>query len=261
MSQSIDPLKQARFGAVYVVYDDVRWLPFSYNSIYSECDRILFLIAYQPWNGPKRGTDQTIELIKSLSDPDKKMELVRGDWCSETEQRNAGLELLRKQEIEYCLVVDADEIYDTVQLRRMMIFATCVQEVDCWHIQMVTYWKSPQYRIDPAEKFQPVVLLRVGSTQFIEHRNVAGSRHAAVPPHVAVMHHMSYARSDEEVLNKIQSFSHAAEVVPDWYERVWRGWDRDPYMNNLNPAYPTAYKRAVKQDRAKLPAVLVEGGE
>jgi len=34
-------------------------------------------------------------------------------------------------------------------------------------------------------------------------------------------------RADEEIWTKIHSFSHAAEVKPDWYERVWKGWDAD----------------------------------
>jgi hypothetical protein len=72
------------------------------------------------------------------------------------------------------------------------------------------------------------------------------------------MHHLSYARTDEEIWTKIHSFSHAAEVKPDWYERVWKGWDADHNLQNLNPAYPDAYPRAVEQDPAALPPVLRE---
>jgi hypothetical protein len=151
----MDPLKQASFGAVYVIFDDDRWLSVSLESVYQECDIILVLIARAPWNGPARSTESTIECVTSFPDPLKKIQIVRGDWKTETQQRNEGLRLLRKAGIDYCFVVDADEIYDPLQLRRMMIFAPCLPEVDCWHISMVTYWKSYLYRIDPPEQFQP----------------------------------------------------------------------------------------------------------
>src|SRR6266850_4604885 len=252
----MDPLKQATFGAVYVIFDDDRWLHASLQSIYQDCDVILVLIANAPWNGPPRSTATTVQSVESFPDPQKKIQLIRGDWKTETQQRNEGLRLLKKRGVDYCFVVDADEVYDPLQLRRMMIFAPCLPEVDCWHISMVTYWKSCRYRIDPPEQFQPPVLLQVGRARFTENRHAKGERHAQVPRHVAVMHHLSYARSDQEIRTKIRSFSHAAEVKPDWYERVWKGWDADHALENLNPAYPEAYGRAVEQDRDSLPPAL-----
>ncbi len=253
---TMDPLKQATFGAVYVIFDDDRWLHASLESVYGECDVILVLIANAPWNGPARSTEGTVNGVMSFRDPDKKIQLVRGNWKTETQQRNEGLRLLKSLGIQYCFVVDADEVYDPLELRRMMIFAPCLPEIDCWHISMVTYWKSYRYRIDPPEQFQPPVLLRIGQARFVEHRNAKGGRHAPVPRHVAVMHHLSYARSDAEIWTKIHSFSHAPEVKPDWYERVWKGWDRDHSVQNLNPAYPGAYARAVEQEPDRLPPVL-----
>src|SRR5439155_11071409 len=50
----------------------------------------------------------------------------------------------------------------------------------------------------------------------------------------------------EEIWIKIHSFSHASEVKPDWHERVWKGWDADHNLQNLNPAFPGAYPRAVR---------------
>jgi hypothetical protein len=253
---TMDPLKQATYGAVYVIFDDERWLHFSLESVYAECDVILILIANAPWNGPPRSTEGTVQSALSFPDPEKKIQLLRGDWKSETEQRNAGRRRLMEMGIQYCLVVDADEVYDPVQLRRMMVFAPCVPDVDVWHIKMVTYWKSHLYRIDPPEEFQPAVLLRLGNVRFVEHRKAEGTHHGLIPPHVAVMHHLSYARSDEEILTKITSFSHASEVKPDWYERVWKGWDRDQSIRHLNPAYPENYFCAIAQDPAALPPVL-----
>ncbi len=255
-TETVDELKQATFGAVYVVFDDDRWLHASLESVYDECDVIVVLVANAPWNGPERNTDKTVQCTLAFPDPLKKIQLHRGDWKSETQQRNEGLRILKKLGVDYCFVVDADEVYNPLQLRRMMVFVPCLPEMDCWHISMVTYWKSYRYRIDPPEQFQPPVFLRIGRARFVEHRNAKGERHAQIPRHVGLMHHLSYARTDEEIWLKIHSFSHAAEVKPDWYERVWKGWDDDHTLRNLNPAYPGAYQVAVEQHPDALPPVL-----
>jgi hypothetical protein len=69
-------------------------------------------------------------------------------------------------------------------------------------------------------------------------------------------HHMSYARSDDALLRKITSFSHADEIVPGWYERVWLAWDARPELEELHPTHPPAYRRAVRQPLEKLPPAL-----
>ncbi len=148
----MDPLKQATYGALYVIFDDERWLHFSLESVYGECDVILVLIANAPWNGPPRSTEGTVQSVLNFPDPDKKIHLLRGDWKSETEQRNAGRRRLMEMGIQYCFVIDADEVYDPVQLRRMMVFAPCIPEVDVWHISWVTYWKSRSLSHRPSRR-------------------------------------------------------------------------------------------------------------
>lgn len=250
----------ATFGAVCVVYNDDRWLPYVLASIYPACSKIYFLVGDRPWNGNRSDNSATLTCIQQFEDPERKMECIQGNWQSETLQRNAGLEMVRAEGLDYCFIVDADEIYDTEKLLAMMRYATAHPDVDCWHMTCLTYWKSERFRIDPPERFKPPVFVRTDGPQFSHYRLVKASKPALIPDAVGVCHHMSYARSDDEIRRKIETFSHADELQPDWYERVWLAWNEHPNMLNIHPTHPSAYLRAIPQPVEELPPVLQELG-
>ncbi len=250
--------KQSSFAAVYCVYDDTTWLKESLESIYSECDAVYFLTGERPWYGEPSDNSGTLESIKRFPDPEDKINTVTGSWTNETDQRNAGLDILQKAGVTYCFVIDSDEVYDPAELHRMKEMVAGHPEVDCWHMTWDTYWKSYRYRIDPREPFKPVVFVRVGGDRFVQNRAVGGKNHSLIPPEIGVCHHLSYARSDEEVLRKITTFSHAHEVRPGWFENVWKKWDSDHSLTDLHPTHPSSYQRAVEQPYSALPPVLKE---
>lgn len=248
--------REPSFAAVYCVYDDAAWLAESVESIYNNVAAIYVLVSDRPWNGDAGDCSETLKLVESLPDPAGKIQLVRGSWATEAEQRNAGLDLVSEAGHGYCMVIDADEVYHPTDLRRMMKLAVNHAQIDCWHASMDTYWKSWRHRIDPREPLKPAVFLKTGSARFTENRNVSECVHGLIGPEVGFCHHLSYARSDEQLLRKIATFSHADEVRSGWYESVWRRWDSDHSMTDLHPTHPAAYKRAVEQPYWALPPVL-----
>lgn len=249
-------LKPLSIGAVYCVYDDERWLKLSIESIYANCDIIYFLVNEKPWYGVESDNQTTLNCILNFPDIAKKINLIRGNWSTETEQRNVGLALLKQEKIDYCLVVDADEIYEPIQLKNMFDFARSHPEIDCWHMQWFTYWKSMNYIIHPKEPFEPVFLTKVQSTSFVNNRLVTAPKHELIPPAIGICHHMSYARSNQEIQKKISTFSHANEILPDWYQQIWLQWDLNQNMQALHPTQPQWYKQAISQPFSALPSVL-----
>lgn len=249
-------MRRSTFAAVYCVYDDEAWLRKSLDSVYSCCDKIFILISDKPWQGQCVDNTNTLRCIKQYSDFDQKIEITNGTWNNETDQRNAGLLLTEKQGFEYCFVVDADEIYDPVQLMNMMNYVSKYPHIECWHMTWDTYWKSPLFKIEPREPFKPVVFVRTGRVKFTENRSVGGNRHGMIPPEVGFCHHMSYARSDEQVKKKIATFSHAHQIKSHWFESVWKAWDANHLLPNLHPTHPSSYQMAVYQPFASLPSVL-----
>lgn len=252
------PSKKATFGAVYCVYDDDTWLKESVSSVYEACDAVYFLVGNRPWHGEWSENSATVACINALPDPEHKIRLIRGDWKTETDQRNAGLDILSDAGIGYCFVVDADEIYDPDQLRQMMLFAAEHEQVSCWHMTWDTYWKSYKYVITPREPFTPVVFVKVPAARFAEYRSVGGENHGLIPPEIGFCHHMSYARTDEQILKKITTFSHAKEVRDEWFETVWKQWDSNHALTDLHPTHPSCYQRSARQPFHSLPPVLRE---
>lgn len=248
--------RASRFGAVICLYEDDTWLEAAVESAYDACERVWLLVGDAPWNGDPTDQSALLARVASLADPQGKCRLVRGHWPDEAAQRNAGLALVAEAGLDYCLVLDADEVYEPAQLARAMAIARENPQVDCWRVPCLTYWKSHRYRIDPPEQVAAAMFVRVGSGRFVENRVFDAGRHMPFPADIVVCHHMSYARTDEQVLRKVTTFGHARDVVPGWFDNVWRRWDHDPTLENLNPCWPAAYRRAIEQPSAALPTPL-----
>lgn len=62
--------------------------------------------------------------------------------------------------------------------------------------------------------------------------------------------------ADEQIHRKLSMFSHAHQILPGWFERVWKAWDANPTMEDLHPVNPPQFKRAVLQDPAIIPITL-----
>jgi hypothetical protein len=248
--------RMARFAAVVCVYDDDSWLAPAIESVYDACEWIWFLVGETPWNGEASDQSGVVDRIRALADPGRKIRIVRGRWPDEASQRNEGLRLVAEAGGDYCFVIDADEIYDTAQLQAAMRIVRENPQVDCWYLSCFTYWKSWRYRVDPPEPTPLVVFVRIGTGRFVDNRNCQSERQAVLPGETVMLHHMSYARSDAQILRKITTFGHARDVVPGWYQNVWRKWDEDHSLQNLNPCWPAAYRRIIEQTYDALPPVV-----
>ena len=247
-----------RIAALYCVYNDDVWLRYSVRSIYDHVERIYFLVNDRPWAGSELDGGTTVRSIAALPDPEGKLNLIQQSWPDEIAQRNFSLALAQVDGFEYALVVDADEIYDGPELSAMIEYAIARPEIDCWHSQLHTYWKSLRYVIDPPENHHPAMLIKLGEVAFVETRNPLGTKHELIPPSIGMCHHMSYARTDELIRRKTASFSHAHQMQSGWFENIWKKWDAARDMQNLHPTIPTQYARAREQKPSALPSVLRE---
>jgi len=252
-------------GAVYCLYEDWRWLEYSIKSIYSVVDKIFFLVSSRPWHKQDSYTqannEKTLSVIQSFNDKDNKFVLIQSDWePPETNKRNFGLDLIRKAGLDYCLIIDADEVYETDQLRTVIQIAELNPQLDVFRCHMYTYWKSEHFRIDPPEQYSPCILVKTtDNILFYENRDVSGKLVGIIPPECCIMHHFSYARTDEELLRKhIFVPGHSQSAIPNWYENVWKAWDNDHHMINLHPVWPQVYQKAIPISMSELPKVFLE---
>lgn len=76
------------------------------------------------------------------------------------------------------------------------------------------------------------ILLLFADPKAYKERLVFSSRFANFDrfPHISeiIMHHLSWCRTNEEVMVKIGSYSHASEIRENWYRDVWCAKDDNP---------------------------------
>ena len=254
-----------QFGIVYCLYDDHEYLRLSLEPIYPFVDKVLFLMSDVPWNGAVSDNSETRSVVNELCRTHPKCELLTGHWENEIEQRNFGLARFCEWGIDYCFIVDSDEIYEPKQFANIIKFIVGHQQAAAFHIEWNTYWKKSLHVISPRESYRPVIAVRCNSFSFNVIRGGTtavkrtgdkvipsgeGYNALLVPPELAICHHLSYARDDEYMRRKLETNSHAKDFIPGWYENVWLKWT--PEMENLHPIVPEQYGRAVEIDSLPL---------
>ena len=256
-----------KFGAVYCVYDDHEYLDISLEPIKNKLDKVLFLISDIPWNGKKIDNSKTIQKVKDLCKSNKHFELIEGHWTNEIDQRNFGLTQFYKAGIDYCFIIDSDEMYNDFIFENIKEFIKKNPTIAALHIEWNTYWTKEYYVISPREYYKPVIAVKVDSFKFttIRHGITSISRAGdfvfqtkevkyngtVIPPQIAYCFHFSYARSNEYMKRKLETNSHAPEFIKGWYENVWLKWK--PSNKNLHPVTPEQYNIAVKENFLAFP--------
>ena len=255
------------FGVVAVVcvYDDVHFLAPVLDLLVDAVDHVLVLVGAAPWHGRDRGPSPALRIAGSRAS--NRLSIVSGAWRGESEQRDFGLQMARSLpgNFTHCLVVDSDELYDPVELRRMLLLASQHPEFPTFRVGMVTYFGQLRAVVDPPERLQALWLVELDRCDGFDLREplceggVGGdAAHVGyIDASTAVCHHVSYVRTDHDMVHrKLASYEHSHEVQSGWIERVWRRWRREPDMEDLHPVHPSAYKRSVARPLLTLPPHL-----
>lgn len=203
--------------------------------------RHVVLVSTKPWNGTPTEYDGTVQIAERAG-----AEVIVGYWSTEAEQRNYGLAMLR--DYDWILIVDADELYSQTDIAKLISTLSQATTPAARTNKMVTYWKTTDYVFDPADGHEPIIAVNPKKALFSEHRqirqfvdHVPEFSQELIP---VTIHHMSWVKSDAKVKEKIQSFSHADQIRPGWYEEVWLKWT--PEMENIRP-YGRERSQAVKK--------------
>ncbi|CAM9252953.1 unnamed protein product [Discosporangium mesarthrocarpum] len=201
------------------------------------------------------------------------MDVVVSQWATEEEQREFGSQLIREDPrgFKRVLVLDTDEFWHPVELSRALVLAARTPSVPFIRATMATYWATLRGVISPPEPLRVLWLMDPHRCHWYKDREIeclveggadtaggTADRHQGLEldSSVAVCHHLSYVRTDEEVLRKTSSFAHASDVQAGWFERSWVGWATNHSLTDLHPTRPSAYKRVVSQPLVNLTPAL-----
>ena len=176
-----------------------------------------------PWHGHELPEDRTREIVAKYPHA----EYITLNWRSEAIQRNWGL--ARLYEYDYVLIVDADELYEE---RDQLTILESIGRVEkyqdnTWayrtpHVQ--TYFKTPDYVLDPPDTHEPIIAVNPKKVTFTEHRQVTTDY---LIPIEVTMHHLTYLRDDLRLYHKLQQFEHYDQVKKNWFEEKWKQWTPD----------------------------------
>jgi len=213
-------------GAVYCVYEDSGFLAESFYRIYPVVDKVVYLINKRTWFGKADPViiSQTLESIGGLNDPDNKIMVIHGNWSDEATQRNFGLTYLRMIDISWCLIIDDDELYNTRQLAWAKSQLIPLAQA-AYLVPFQLYWKTRETIVRPkGVPSIPCFCSTVhGKIHFNENRMIIvhNDTWITLDPNQLIYHHMSYVRSDGGMKRKLEAFSHANEIIGDWYQNIW----------------------------------------
>ena len=176
----------------------------------------LVLVSSKPWRGEHKFSDMTAEIARGLG-----VEVHEQYWKSEEDQRNWGL--ARLYDYDYVLIVDADELYEDPKA----VVAGLDGEACYRAKEIITYWKTPEYRLDPLDKHKPVIAVDPKRIKFRELRmpmplddNVPWNEQPFLP---VTTHHMKWVKPNRDIYEKLRIFENYNKVE-GWYENVWCKW-------------------------------------
>lgn len=191
-------------------------------------DKIMVGVSKSPWNGSYRG-DLTAERAVNETGAC----VIQKSWRKEADQRNELMEYMR--DMDYIIVSHCDTWFSFDDLKRLKSMELTGLHYDC---NVYTYWKDYNTVISPALSL-PTILVR-SDARFTHILNIENQE--AVPRKLPITcHHVSWVKTDDEILKKIQSYSHAEEIQKDWFDRVWVNWSRN--MEDFAPTIPQDFKR------------------
>lgn len=190
-------------------------------------DRISVFISARPWscmNGEvntylSTEEDQTEEIVRSYF---PQVEIDVHTWPCEHEMRNTVIYEGMEKKIDSIVFVDADEFYTEANWNA--IAARSLNAQYGMRTKMFTYFWDLQYRVDPNDTWNPVVIVKPGAGDLF---NIGRSPRAGLGAYDempgTVMHHLSWIGPISRLRTKILKHAHFNEMRQDW---------KDWFLNN-----------------------------
>jgi hypothetical protein len=250
-----------RSGAMMLAYKQEEYIGYALRCLAPSVDHVVVMYSELPWiaSNPKAREqfgepDRTREILDSLHADHPNIEVTEGIWDSAPQVRQEAFERLRQIGCEICLITDADEVYPTGMVKRVL------DEIRrrgspgaVYYSRYLTCYRRFDYVVESDHRM-PIAVHIDERTEFQRlPRRPTGER-LDLPDDIYYWH-MGYVLSDDRMWEKIHTISHAHEVLPDWYEAKWLGWS--PEATDLFRKHPASrWRRTVRIDPRSLPEVL-----
>lgn len=233
-----------KLGVAYNIFDGTELLANSINGIRQSVDYICCI--YQTTSNFGNGI--SLDLKKLLEDYrsqglidefiEYNPELTQTPHQNECKKRNIGLEMCMRVGCTHYITMDVDEIYT----RSEFDYAKGVisdGNYDSSACQMLTYYKTPEFILDPPEEYYVPFIYRIDGRRFREYitwpvladptRKLVANKIKIFDRKELQMHHLSYVRKDIhlklENSSAKKNFAHRINEIAHHFN-TWKEGDK-----------------------------------
>jgi len=183
-----------------------------------------------------------------LSGLGDKVEILKGDWEFEEQTRNECLERAKREGYDWLIIQDADELYEDSSWESLIATLRSQADIELYRTTWFTFWKSGRYVLEFANR--TIKSANVGfALRCLPHLHFVARRQSNATKEQTLdfpCFHYGYVKSDQEILEKLTTWSHADEVRNrnTWFRLKWENWNLG--TRNLSPTDPTGWHRAIE---------------
>jgi hypothetical protein len=171
---------------------------------------VIVACSAKPWHGAGR-RDKTAEIAASAGATVRLF-----PWKDEKDQKNWIMD--KMQDKKWVLMFAPDMYMKKKDIKKTINFLS-QSDGRGYGVPMITYWKDYNHKVIPSNRFNNLAIRpneRFEWSSII--KNYTNFTNILGDP---VMHHLSFVRTDREMKTKLKTWSHAPNVLPNWYENKW----------------------------------------
>ncbi|WP_259070304.1 hypothetical protein HDF24_14830 [Mucilaginibacter sp. X4EP1] len=240
-----------KIAAHVLAYNVNRFLSEVLKNIEPHVDKIYVAHAERPF-GYIEASRQTKTNPTKVSDiiaasSSDKIEIVKGDWLTEEDMRNACLTRAKEAGFDWFIIQDADEFYTNSSWDQIKEILKNNKTDDLLKTNWYNFWKSSHYIIvnenGSIKETNAGFAIRCTPDIKFMHKRVCNAKNVRTID--LPCYHYGYVMSDQEMSEKLSTWSHAQETNADkWFKFKWENWTEE--TRYLHPTNPPAWLKAIK---------------
>lgn len=237
----------------------------------SHLDKCYVGLYSKTWNGEDHKS-LNLHLLENLSDYSKNVEVVRigeedlpskpsecGPMMMDALCRNHLLDHAKKRKMDIMIIQDTDEFVIEDEYRRILgeYFPSMISHgFNCCAIKWRNFWKNWHTMLvpnvvtlsDPPFEWANFAVLLNSEVKFTTSRHIEQRGNKSPIRQEWYLYHGSYVLSDQQILDKITTWSHSRDIdMMRWYREKWLNWT--PETTDLHPSVnPHHWLRAIPYD-------------
>lgn len=190
-----------------------------------------------------------------------KVNVVRGDWITEEDQRNDLCEKAAAAGCDFLIVQDIDEFFRPEEIDKNLRGITDAPDFLLYKCPWVIFWKNVRFVLENREvvmdhnpqcrffgrntpiEFSTAFCINLRRGVRFSRARIAPAPNDAVRLLPGLCCHLAWVHSDAGVLTKISTWVHSPEVKRQWYRLKWQNWRPESHWISYNN--PLAWNRAV----------------